>query len=241
MSVLIKYTFIDWEAVLCSPLAQAERGGRAHAGKHLTGDRTRTRWLPRPLPALLPFAQKRESNACALAASGTGAWVPWPGGTAQLLWVQTLSLATAAPAQAAAAGIAAKRTASGGPTGPVCSTSPCRRGFLVPGPGAAPVAFPRVPQPPISQSGRPPARRLPPRSGRELPAGHAVPPSFRTRFSGLTTVRAVPQQCCQNQERKRTKSSRVRGGRAEISPPDALFGLLKVCAFPNCQCIKSFQ
>lgn len=148
MSVLIKYTFIDWEAVLCSPLAQAERGGRAHAGKHLTGDRTRTRWLPRPLPALLPFAQKRESNACALAASGTGAWVPWPGGTAQLLWVQTLSLATAAPAQAAAAGIAAKRTASGGPTRPVCSTSPCRRGFLVPGPGAAPVAFPRVPQPP---------------------------------------------------------------------------------------------
>lgn len=69
MSVLIKYTFIYWEAVLCSPLAQAERGGRAHAGKHLTGDRTRTRWLPRPLPALLPFAQKRESNACALAAS----------------------------------------------------------------------------------------------------------------------------------------------------------------------------
>lgn len=73
--------------------------------------------------------QKREANACALAASGTGAWAPWPGGTAQLLWVQTLSLATAAPAQAAAAGIAAKRTASGGPTGPVCSPPSLQEGI----------------------------------------------------------------------------------------------------------------
>lgn len=166
--------------------------------------------------------------------------------------VQTVSLATAAPAEAAATGIAAKQTASrtrgldrpsqercrvlGSPGAPVaCHLPPTLLCFSL---CQVALGSASQPQPPPARSQ---AEGTDPLVGEDAPPprhqdaaaararGNAVELSYSGKFMGFAKARAGLQHCHQKQKRTRTESGCAQGHGAEVPRAQALWPPQGMC------------